>query len=150
MGAQETANLKAGWERERKELFRHVQEANSDIVERIHALGLYFELDPEEDSVIVYLGETIRPAITETFDDDPIYVRLDPETYKIVGFEVLEFSKRLKESPVVKKLFGPVVNALLHYGSVGFGPDEPGIGVAASDLQGALSHSREHPLLQPA
>ncbi len=150
MDTQKAAKLREGWQRERKELFRRVQDANTDIVDRIRGVGLNFELDPEEDSVIIYLGQTIRPAITEAFNGDPIYVRLDPETYKIVGFEVLNFSRHLKESPVVQELFDPIIRALSHYGSVGFGPHDPGIKVAASDLWGALSHDPQDSLLQHA
>ena len=120
MGAQEAANLREGWQREREELFRRVQKANTDIVERIRGVGLNFEHDPEEDSVIVYLGQTIRPAITEAFNGDPFYVRIDPETYKIVGFEVLEFSKHLI-SQGVKRLIRIYVPRF--YGNTGFSGD---------------------------
>ncbi|MCH7811492.1 MAG: DUF2283 domain-containing protein [Chloroflexi bacterium] len=74
--------------------------ANSDLEERLGSLNIVVTYDAEFDIFLLSLGEP-QPAITEEISSGHgLQVRLDPETLKIVGFEILGFQSRyLKAHP---------------------------------------------------
>ena len=80
--------------------------ANSDLEERLGSLNVVVTYDAEFDIFLLSLGEP-QPAITEEVSSGHgLQVRLDPETLKIVGFEILGFQSRyLKAHPDFKPHF---------------------------------------------
>jgi uncharacterized protein YuzE len=70
---------------------------NADFGRRVRSLGVHASYDPEDDLLSVVLGEPV-PAITESVDNT-LYVRIDPTSRKIVGFEVFDLRSHLAEQP---------------------------------------------------
>ncbi len=72
--------------------------ANADLGRRIDALGISVFYDEEFDIFQIAIGEPVE-AITEEIKDG-LQMRLDPESLKIVGYEVLRFKHHfLKANP---------------------------------------------------
>lgn len=68
--------------------------ANADLRERLERLDLRVSYDEEFDIFLLAIGDP-QEAITEEIDDGHgLQLRLDPETLKIVGFEVMGFRKQ--------------------------------------------------------
>ena len=59
---------------------------NHDLAERIDALGVWAEYDDDEDALYVRFGQATE-ALTESAGQG-LYLRVVPETLKIVGLEV--------------------------------------------------------------
>lgn len=80
-----------------------VRQANFDLSDRMEEEGLTLSYDPEGDVLSIIIGEP-REAITEPMVDDIMY-RIDPETLKIVGFEIVQFQADfLYHNKVVRKM----------------------------------------------
>jgi hypothetical protein len=77
----------AALEREHVAWLREIWAANNDLAERMAALGVTSDLDADTDILFVTIGPP-QEALTESVDDW-LGLRVDPETLKIVGFEVL-------------------------------------------------------------
>jgi len=71
---------------------REILEANADLEERLSRLSFSVSYDEEFDIFVLTIGEPTE-AITEEVADG-LQLRLDPETLKVVGFEVLSFRRR--------------------------------------------------------
>lgn len=68
--------------------------ANADLRERLEALDLRVSYDEEFDIFLIAIGDP-QEAITEEIDGaHGLQFRVDPETLKIVGFEIMGFRKR--------------------------------------------------------
>ncbi len=74
-------------EREHAEWLQRIWAANTDLAERMARLGVTSDLDTKTDILLVTIGNP-QEALTEGVDDW-LWLRIDPDTLKIVGFEVL-------------------------------------------------------------
>ena len=80
-----------------------ISRVNFDLSDRIMAEGVTLDYNPEADLLTVTIGEP-REAITEPLLDDVLY-RVDPETMKIVGVEIIAFfGDFVRKNKVVRKL----------------------------------------------
>ena len=57
--------------------------------------GLRFSFDKEADVLDISIGKPTK-AISKEIEDD-FFVRVDPETQKVVGFSILNFEKWFKK-----------------------------------------------------
>ena len=89
-----------------------IRRANFDLAERIEAEVVTMDYNPEADALTITIGES-QPAITEPLFDDIMY-RLDPDTLKIVGIEVIAFfSDFVRRNKLVRKLLRNYLEELL-------------------------------------
>ena len=80
-----------------------INRINFDISDRIMTEGVTLDYNPEADLLTITIGES-RHAITEPLLDDVMY-RVDPDTLKIVGVEIVAFfSDFVRRNKVVRKL----------------------------------------------
>ena len=92
--------------------FEEIRKANFDLGERIEAEGVTFDYNPEADVVSIIIGKP-ADAVTEPLIDDIMY-RLDPETLKVVGVEIVTFfSDFLRKNKVARKLMRGYVELML-------------------------------------
>mgnify|MGYP001572047058 CR=1 FL=1 len=79
-----------------------INRINFDISDRIMTEGVTLDYNPEADLLTITIGES-KPAITEPLLDDVMY-RVDPDTLKIVGVEIVAFfSDFVRRNKVVRK-----------------------------------------------
>ena len=84
-----------------------VWRANRDLKERMESSQIDIGYDAEFDMLLVTIGSA-QEAITEQIDDQ-VYIRLDPETLKIVGLTVTAFKELfLEKEPEFKKRFAAI------------------------------------------
>ena len=62
--------------------------------------------DREDDTFFLTIGEAVLDAVYESVDNR-LYLRLDPDTLKIVGVEIPHVSWRLKDDPRIRSLLTP-------------------------------------------
>ncbi|HUC38600.1 MAG TPA: DUF2283 domain-containing protein [Candidatus Acidoferrum sp.] len=67
---------------------------------------LRFMFDEKGDILDISIGKP-KKAISKPLEDD-ILVRINPKTKKIVGFTILNFRKRFKDSKTVEKIDTPI------------------------------------------
>jgi hypothetical protein len=73
--------------------------ANHDLGQRFEMLGASVYYDPEDDWFIIAIGE---PAESVTLDvDEVMSVRLAPDSWKILGFEMPSLTSFMATHPVV-------------------------------------------------
>ncbi len=83
---------------------KDIFEANADLEERVGKLDVRISYDEEFDIFLIAFGRSTR-AITEEIRDG-LYARVDPESLKIVGFEILGFRRHyLKAHPEYRPHF---------------------------------------------
>ena len=83
---QAVAELAERLAAEYDEALRRVRAENADLAERLIRLGASVYCDPEEDEFILMVGMPGPAATLEV--DDVFNLRIDPETWKILGFDV--------------------------------------------------------------
>jgi len=88
---------------ERNQLLQQIVAANADIDQRIRELGVTVCYDREDDVLLISIGAHTE-AITESIEPGRL-ARLDPETLKIVGLEVLGFVAQIARDPGLFDLF---------------------------------------------
>lgn len=80
-----------------------IRRANFDLAERIEAETITLDYNPEADVLTITIGEP-TPAITEPLFDDIMY-RIEPDTLKIVGIEIVAFfGDFVRRNKLVRKL----------------------------------------------
>ena len=80
-----------------------VRRINFDLSDRIMAEGITLDYNPEADVLTITIGDP-RPAITDPLLDGVMF-RVDPDTKKITGFEVVAFfGDFVRRNKVVRKL----------------------------------------------
>lgn len=80
-----------------------IKRVNFDLSDRIMAEGIMLDYNAEADLLTIIIGSP-RVAITEPLLDDVMY-RVDPDTKKIVGFEIVAFfGDFVRRNKVVRKL----------------------------------------------
>ncbi len=67
---------------------------------------LRFMFDEKGDILDISIGKP-KKAISKQLEDD-ILVRISPKTKKIIGFTILNFRKRFKESKSAKEINTPI------------------------------------------
>jgi len=90
--------------REGEAFFKSVLNANEDLASRLRELSVCITYDRDGDTFILTLGEP-QEALTESVDENRLYVRIDPATLKIVGIEIPDLTIRLGDDPVVKRIW---------------------------------------------
>jgi hypothetical protein len=81
-----------------------ISKANLDLAERLFNEGVYITYDDDGDTLFITIGQG-QPAIT-THVVGGIYLRIQPETLKIVGCTVIAFaSDLLANNKLIRKLF---------------------------------------------
>lgn len=89
-------------DREHHRVLEKIRAANRDLQERIENLGVSVSYSRDDDALMVTFGETTE-ALMESVDDN-ILVRVEPETSKIVGIEVLDLKTSLPDHPQILAL----------------------------------------------
>lgn len=80
--------------------------ANADLEERLRHLGVRVTYDDEFDIFLLAIGEPQEAMTEEVEDGHGLQIRVDPETLKIVGFEIMGFRRRyLKAHPEFRPHF---------------------------------------------
>lgn len=80
-----------------------VRLANQDFAQRLGVEEVTLDYNPEADVLSITIG-TPTPAITEPAFDNLLY-RVDPDTLRIVGFEILAlFGDYARNEPLTHKL----------------------------------------------
>ncbi len=87
---------------EHRELLRRLSEANADLVERVHQLGLSLSYDHESDEFLCIIGEPVEAATISI--DNILFFRYDPETLKIVGFGILGLRAHRGKSELLERI----------------------------------------------
>jgi hypothetical protein len=98
-------------------VLREILEANEDLGTRLATLPIWIYYEPDEDLFSLVLDKP-QEALTEETDNG-LYVRTDPETLKIVGFEIPRLNHRVRDDVAVAKLWEAAV------GLVGASSSEP-------------------------
>lgn len=89
--------------------------ANLDLTERLFYEGVRLVYDEDGDTLLVTIGQE-QPAIT-THVIDGVYLRIHPETLKIVGCTVIAFaSDLLANNKLIRKLFPDALKTLRESG----------------------------------
>jgi len=103
--------------KEGEAFFTSVLTANEDLAIRLRELSLGITYDRDDDTFILTLGEP-QEALTESLDGSRLYIRVDPETLKIVGIEIPDLTSRIGDDARVKiiwlaarRLAGPSTSA---------------------------------------
>lgn len=80
-----------------------VRLANQDFAQRLGVEEVTLDYNPEADALSITIGVP-TPAMTEPAFDNLLY-RVDPDTLKIVGFEILAlFGDFTRNEPLTRKL----------------------------------------------
>jgi uncharacterized protein YuzE len=88
-----------------------IRKANHDLAERMTTEKVMLAYNPEADVLSITVG-TPRPALTEPVGGDVMY-RVDPDTLKILGFEIVAFfGHYMKEGGPAKKVMGKYLKQL--------------------------------------
>ena len=90
--------------RDGEAFFKSVLHANEDLAVRLRGLSISITYDRDDDTFMLTLGDH-REALTESVDESRLYIRIDPDTLKIVGVEIPELTVRLGDDPVVKRIW---------------------------------------------
>jgi uncharacterized protein YuzE len=89
-----------------------VNKGNTDLTDRMVSEGLKFSYNSEADVLSIIIGPP-RIAITEPLIDDIMY-RIEPETFKIVGIEIVcFFGDFVKKNKIVRKMMREYLDSLL-------------------------------------
>ncbi|MBI4310460.1 MAG: hypothetical protein HY681_01655 [Chloroflexi bacterium] len=88
-----------------------IARANADLQERLFNEGVHLVYDLDGDTLFVDIGEG-GPAITKHLLAG-MYVRIDPDTFRILGCTVLAFaSEFLAKNKLARKAFPDAMTAL--------------------------------------
>lgn len=80
-----------------------ISRVNYDLSDRIMNEGITLDYNPEADVLSITIGDP-KSAITEPWLDDAMY-RVDPDTLKIVGIEIVAFfSDFVRKNKIIRKL----------------------------------------------
>ena len=108
MAGADSLNM-AELEREHREWIADIVARNQDLEERMRVLGVSVAIDEEDDALFLTIGPPTE-ALTESIDG-LFYLRVEPDTLKVVGVEVWGFSTALQ------RVAGFLVHALHAAGS---------------------------------
>jgi hypothetical protein len=91
------------WDEESKEVLRRVRKAVDEASERPITGPTTLTYDPSDHSLLILFREN-RPAVTEQLNDD-LLLRLDQETYELIGVEILDLAAYFGRHPDFLDLF---------------------------------------------
>lgn len=89
--------------REHEAWFQKIRDANQDLRERLITEGIAVYYDDEDDVLTLTVGEP-REALTETVTN-ALALRVDPETLKYAGFEILSVREHMAQSDALFNVF---------------------------------------------
>ncbi len=102
---------------------RKVALANKDFMGRVSREGLILAYNEDADLMSIIIG-TPQEAITEPLLDNVLY-RIDPDTLKIVGFEILDFkSDFLPHNRLMQEYFSLIYNGRKISGEISLSPEK--------------------------
>lgn len=81
------------------DVLTRIAEANQDLNERARELPVRAEYDLDDDTLILAIGEE-QEALSPSVDNE-LFLRVDPDTLKIIGVELLHFSDHLRDHSAV-------------------------------------------------
>jgi hypothetical protein len=84
-------------------ILREILAANEDLGQRLATLPVWVLYEPDEDLFSLILDRP-QEALTEETDSE-IYVRVHPETMKIVAFEIPRLGRRIRDDPTIAHLW---------------------------------------------
>jgi hypothetical protein len=105
MSQPEIAQLDA----EHRKFIREIAAANGDLRERMNSLEIRLAYYPDDDLFEVGLGD-VQEALTESIEN-LFYLRVAPDTLKIVGIEVPQLSKRLADNEDLAQLWEAITGS---------------------------------------
>lgn len=88
---------------------KSVLQANEDLAARVRELSVGIVYDRDDEQFMLTLGET-QEALTESLDGGRLYIRIDPDTLKIVGIEIPDLTARLNDDPAVRSIWAAARN----------------------------------------
>jgi hypothetical protein len=81
-----------------------VSRLNTDLAERLFKEGVHLAYEEDADVLLMTIGEGKLAVTTPIIDG--IYVCVEPESLKIIGFTIIEFaSNLLANNRLLRKLF---------------------------------------------
>lgn len=83
---------------------KRVLDANHDLATRLRELSVSIAYDRDDDTFMLTLGEH-QEALTESLGGSHLYIRIDPDTLKIVGIEIPDLTARIDDDPGVKRIW---------------------------------------------
>jgi uncharacterized protein YuzE len=95
---------------EQQEWLSRILAANDDLAERIQALGVSMDYDEEDDALFVSFGPGVE-ALTGSVNG-AVYLRIDPDTLKIIGVEVWRVRTLMTEAPTGLRFWWHATEAL--------------------------------------
>lgn len=90
--------------REGRTFLKNVLEENRDLTSRLQQLSVTIAYDRDDDTFLVTLGEP-QEALTESLAGGHLYLRVDPESLKIMGIEIPDLTTRLADDARVKRVW---------------------------------------------
>ena len=95
------AQFVAALRREHTAVLRNILGSNDDLFERVRKAGIVEDYDREGDILYLWLGGP-QPASSESVDG-LLYLRVDPESSRIVGIELEHAREIVREAPFISK-----------------------------------------------
>jgi len=96
---------------------RQVAMLNNDLLQRLTDEGVTFTYDEDGDSLFLTIGPGVA-ALTEHIVYG-IYVRIEPESLRIVGIDILQFKNRfLVNNELFKVMFEEDFNRMRSQGGI--------------------------------
>src|SRR5438105_2587790 len=86
------------------EVFR----ANGDLAARLKSQAVSLRYDPDDDVVILTIGERLAEGVYESVKNR-LFLRLDPDSLKIVEMEIPDASVQFRDDPNL----GPLLQSCL-------------------------------------
>lgn len=96
-------------DKERRDAIDRFFEANNDLDERLPTFEVSTVLDLEDDLLAITFGKHQEALTLDT--DGSLCVRVDPDTYKIVGMEIWHAHQRLSEVGPVSRIMAWALTA---------------------------------------
>jgi hypothetical protein len=94
-----------------------VARLNGDLLQRLVEEGLTITYDEDGDTLFLTIGRGV-PALTE-FVTYGIHVRIEPESLRIVGVDILQFRKRfLANNELIRVTCGADFDAMCARGGI--------------------------------
>jgi hypothetical protein len=88
--------------KQHNDLLHAIFDANDDLPQRVASLSVATFYDREDDTLTVTFGD-VQEALTESVRNQ-FFLRVDPDSLKLVGIEIPHLSRRLKDSPPLAKM----------------------------------------------
>jgi hypothetical protein len=98
-----TSELMQQIQKDNASFWDEVVVANADFEERAGQLGVTFTYDADDDTLMIDVGPRL-PSLTHDIDGVRL-VRIDPNSLKIVGFDIVGLKANIGELPELVDVF---------------------------------------------